>query len=175
MEVTGRGAVDAFCREPGGHRWQRVPPTEKRGRRQSSTVTVAVLLPTSHGGASLDPREVEFSAHRGSGPGGQHQNTTESAIRATHRPTGLSVSVQGRSQTRNKEAALRVLAERVRELRDSTQSAERSKHRKAQVGSGMRADKVRTVAEQRGRVEDHRSGKRISIAHYLRGELERLA
>jgi peptide chain release factor 1 len=174
LRVSGRGAWCAFEHEPGGHRWQRVPPTEKRGRVHSSTVTVAVLREVAAREHSIPSSEVKFEAYRASGPGGQHRNTSDTAIRATHLPTGIQACAETKSQQRNKELALGVLRTRVAQRAEGAARAERNSKRKEQVGSGMRADKIRTVAEQRGRVENHLTGRRIPLKDYERGNLARL-
>lgn len=171
LRVCGRGAWQAFEQEPGGHRWQRVPPTEKRGRVHSSTITVAVLREVAAREQVIPASEIRFEAYRASGPGGQHRNTSDTAIRATHLPTGIQACAETKSQQRNKELALGVLRARVAERAEGAARAARNSQRKEQVGSGMRADKVRTVAEQRGRVENHLSGRRIPLKLYERGEL----
>ncbi|MEZ6185837.1 MAG: peptide chain release factor-like protein [Planctomycetota bacterium] len=174
VRVRGRGAAEAFAREAGGHRWQRVPPTERRGRVHSSTVTVAVLREPRPHEVRLDPADLKFERYRASGPGGQHRNTTDSAVRVTHLPTGLQATAETKSQHRNRELALAVLRARVQAEQERTQRVQRDHARKTQVGTGMRADKVRTVAEQRGRVENHLNGRRIALRSYLRGDLDGL-
>lgn len=174
LHVCGRGAARAFEYEPGGHRWQRVPPTEKRGRVHSSTVTVAVLREPAARECRIPSCEVKFEAYRASGPGGQHRNTSDTAIRATHLPTGIQACAETKSQQRNKELALGVLRARVAERAEGQERAQRNSERREQVGSGMRADKVRTVAEQRGRVENHLTGRRIPLRDYERGQLDSL-
>lgn len=174
LRVQGRGAEVAFAQEAGGHRWQRVPPTEKRGRVHSSTVTVAVLREPKPAEVDLDPSELRFERYRASGPGGQHRNTSDTAIRVTHVASGLQACAETKSQRRNRELALGVLRARLLAQRKHTLRAGRNRRRREQVGSGMRADKVRTVAAQRGRVEDHRSGRRLPLKAWLRGELDGL-
>ncbi len=163
----------SFKHEAGGHRWQRVPPTERRGRVHTSTVTVSVLPLEDSKGLSINQKDVSFKFCRGSGAGGQHRNTTDSACIATHDPTGLSVRCEGeRSQHRNKELALQLLSSRLAEQRTQTQQSQVNQKRKKQVGTGMRGDKRRTVALQRGTVTDHLLKKKTRTKQYLRGELE---
>jgi len=175
FQAVGKGAVRAFRHEAGGMRWQRVPPTEKRGRTHTSTVTIAVLPLKDERTVQLKEKDLEWQATRGSGPGGQHRNKTSSAVILTHKPTGLVVRVENeRSQYRNLQTAKAILSARLQEAEASSQLDQRNQQRKAQVGRGMRSDKVRTIALQRDQVTDHRLGKRISAVKYLRGELDKL-
>lgn len=170
FRVKGKGAAAAFADEAGGHRWQRVPPTEKRGRVQTSTVTVAVM---TGGGTTLqfNLQDVTVEAARGHGKGGQHRNKTESAIRVTHRPTGLTAYAQSeRSQHHNRASALSVLQSRVHAHYDALQRTAEDDARRGQVGSGMRGDKRRTVRLQDGRVHDHVTGRWWRAVDYLSGQ-----
>lgn len=174
MRVMGKKAFDCFRQEAGGHRFQRVPPTEKRGRRQSSTVTVAVLPEVSLRDAQVDLKDVKIETYRASGPGGQHRNTTDTAVRATHIPSQVTACATSKSQHQNRETALAVLASRIAQINADRLEKTQNKKRRKQIGSGMRSDKIRTVAEQRGRVENHLNGKRMKIDAYFRGELEKI-
>jgi peptide chain release factor 1 len=149
-----------------------VPPTERRGRVHSSTVTVAVLPEPDAGAFKLDMRDVKVETYRAQGPGGQHRNTTDSAIRATHVPTGVVACSAEKSQHRNRELALASLRARLADRLRTDAANSRNGDRRAQVGSGQRSDKIRTVAVQRGRVENHANGRRTSIDRYERGFLE---
>lgn len=170
--MTGRNAKELFRHEPGGHRWQRVPPTEKRGRTQSSTVTVAVLEEPKAHEVRIDPRDVEETFTRGSGKGGQHRNKTDTCVVLKHLPTGIQVRVDGgRSQHVNRETALGVLRARLREAGTERASKNRNARRRRQVGSGMRSDKVRTVALQRDTVTDHQTGRSMRAKTYLKGHI----
>jgi peptide chain release factor 1 len=165
----------AFRHEYGGIRWQRVPPTEKRGRRHTSTITVAVLREPTALELSLDPSELEWATTRGSGAGGQHRNKTESAVRLLHRPSGLSVRCESeRSQYQNRATALALLRARLLQSRQQAQHDQQAQARRRQVGSGMRGDKGRTVSEQNDRVTDHRTGRSTSVSRYRKGWLEDL-
>ncbi len=169
--VAGRGATALFVGEAGGHRWQRVPPTEKRGRVQTSTITVAVLKEPQQIDLTIREEDVDIETMRGSGAGGQHRNKTDSAVRARHRPTGLEVRCESeRSQHQNRALAMRVLAARVAELDRSTAAGERDADRRRQVGSGMRGDKRRTIRTQDDQVADHVDGRTWRFKAYVRGD-----
>lgn len=171
--VSGDGARDAFMNEAGGHRFQRVPPTEKRGRRQTSTVTVAVLPIASETEMRIDQSELSWEVKRGNGAGGQHRNVTESAVRVTHVSTGISATCQDeRSQHRNKKRALEILRARLFDKVESESAAEENARRKKQVGSGMRGDKIRTYRYQDGRAVDHRTGRKVRLEDVLSGNLD---
>ncbi|MEZ4450066.1 MAG: peptide chain release factor-like protein [Nannocystaceae bacterium] len=173
--MEGKGAERWFRNEGGGHRWQRVPPTEKRGRVHSSTVTVAVLEPAQAIDLVIAPQEVEEMFTRGSGPGGQHRNKTSTAVILRHLPTGTQVRVDGgRSQTHNRETAMELLRARLHAEREADYMRSREADRRSQCGSGMRGDKIRTVQVQGDVVVDHRRGTRTSYRRYVRGHLEDL-
>ena len=173
--MTGKNVKELFRHEPGGHRWQRVPPTEKRGRTQTSTVTVAILEEPKEHELRIDPKDLDESFTRGSGAGGQHRNKTDSCVILKHLPSGISVRVDGgRSQHINRETALGVLRARLKEAGSERTTKDRNARRKRQVGSGMRGDKVRTVALQRDIVTDHRTGRSMKAKAYLRGDLGEL-
>jgi peptide chain release factor 1 len=169
--VAGRGAKDLFVGERGGHRWQRVPETEKRGRVHTSTVTVAVLEAPSRSENAIRIDDVDVETMRGSGAGGQHRNKTDSAVRARHRPTGIEVRCESeRSQHLNRELALRVLAARVADQERAAFAGARAADRKQQVGSGMRGDKRRTIRVQDDQVADHVDGRTWRFKAYARGD-----
>ena len=170
MLYEGRGAKNLFALEAGGHRWQRIPPTERRGRVHTSTVTVAVLDPLQRTRFALDPSEVEIKKSLGTGPGGQHRNKTESCVTATHRPTGLAVRVDMRSQHQSLSMALAILTAKLAEGEEQASLTARNLARRSQTGSGMRGDKIRTYREQDDRVTDHRSGRVVSLSSWLRGQ-----
>lgn len=170
--MTGKGAASAFQHEAGGHRFQRVPPTEKRGRVHTSTVTVAVLTEPSEHEVHIDPRDVEEKFVRGSGKGGQHKNKVATCVMLTHKPSGIQVRCDGgRSQWANRQTALGVLRARLHEKATGQAGKRRSAERRRQVGTGMRADKRRTIAIQRDQVTDHETGRTMSAKKYLRGNL----
>lgn len=171
LVVAGCGAASLFAGESGGHRWQRVPPNEKRGRVHTSTITVAVLEEPRHTDLTIRPEDVDVETMRGSGAGGQHRNKTDSAVRARHRPTGIEVRCESeRSQHRNRELAMRVLAARVADRDRSAADDARASDRRRQVGSGMRGDKRRTIRQQDDQVTDHVDGRTWRFKAYARGD-----
>lgn len=175
FRASGKGVARFFQNEAGGHRWQRQPPNDKRGRTHTSTVTVACLPEPSEIEVRLDPREIEERTCRGSGAGGQHRNKTDSAVVLKHK-SGLTVRCESdRSQHVNRDNAYRLLRARLHAQAQEFVSGSRAKKRREQVGTGMRGDKIRTIALQRGQVTDHRTGKQISAKAYLRGNLDGLA
>jgi peptide chain release factor 1 len=175
FRANGSDAARVFQHEPGGHRWQRVPPNEKRGRVHTSTVTVAVLQEPEDSSLVIPPSELEWRTSRGSGPGGQHRNKTESAVVLTHLPSGLTVRCESeRSQHRNRDTALRVLRARLLQARQEGSARAANAERRSQVGSGQRGDKVRTIRCQDGLVTDHRLGRKLALEAYLRGDWDAL-
>lgn len=171
LVIVGRGAVALFSGEKGGHRWQRVPETEKRGRVHTSTVTIAVLDEPRHVELTIRPEDVDVETMRGSGAGGQHRNKTDSAVRARHRPTGIEVRCESeRSQHRNRELALRVLTSRVADRDRITIAGARAADRRQQVGAGMRGDKRRSIRTQDDQVTDHVDGRTWRFKAYARGD-----
>lgn len=151
-----------FIGEAGKHVIQRIPPTERSGRRQTSVVTVAVTFILNEKEFKLNMDEVNIETKKGGGAGGQHKNKTESMIRVTHKPTGLQASVDGRDQHQNKRSALRLLAARVKDLEDKKRHQKEANIKKSQVGYGNRSDKIRTYNFINSRAVDHRSGVKTS-------------
>lgn len=153
----------------GRHRIQRVPVNDKKGRRQSSEVTVVILSPSASQ-ERLDPRDVEIEVGRGSGPGGQHKNKTETLVRVLHRPTGITAKADGRSQHQNKERALRILAERVRESTEAVTHDRANTKRTLQ----MQGERAFTWTEWRDQVVNHRTKKKTKMSRALKGDLDLL-
>jgi peptide chain release factor 1 len=174
--VKGDGAYSVFKFEGGTHRVQRVPETESQGRIHTSTATVAVLPEADEVEVEIDPTDLQIDVYRSSGPGGQSVNTTDSAVRITHKPSGIVVSMQDeKSQLQNRERAMRVLRARLYERALAEQQAEVAASRQAQVGTGERAEKIRTYNYPEKRVTDHRVGVRLhNLDSILVGEMDDL-
>ncbi len=174
FEVRGDGAYSVFKFEGGTHRVQRVPETESQGRIHTSTGTVAVLPEAEDVDVHVDPNDLEIDVYRSSGPGGQSVNTTDSAVRITHKPTGIVVSMQDeKSQLQNRERAMKVLRARLYEAKLAEQQAEQAAARSAQVGTGERAEKIRTYNFPERRVTDHRIKHTAhNLDQLLQGELD---
>jgi peptide chain release factor 1 len=171
--VKGDGAYSVYKYEGGTHRVQRVPDTESQGRIHTSTATVAVMPEAEEVDVELDEKDLKIDVYRSSGPGGQSVNTTDSAVRITHLPTGISVAMQDeRSQLQNRDKAMRVLRARLYEAERERLAAEQSAARLAQVGSGARAEKIRTYNYPQDRVTDHRVGVNHRLVDVLAGELD---
>jgi peptide chain release factor 1 len=174
LEVHGKGAYSRLKHESGVHRVQRIPVTESGGRLHTSTATVAVLPEAEEADVDINPKDLEIDVYRSSGPGGQSVNTTDSAVRITHKPTGLKVEVQEeRSQRQNREKAMRYLRSRLLKLAQEEQQRQEAAARKAQVGTGERSEKIRTYNFPQNRVTDHRAKVSVhNLPAVLEGELD---
>ncbi|MBI2170238.1 MAG: peptide chain release factor 1 [Actinobacteria bacterium] len=172
--VKGDRVWSRLKHEAGPHRVQRVPVTESQGRIHTSSATVAVLPEADEVDVAIDPNDLQIDVFRSSGPGGQSVNTTDSAVRITHSPTGLVVSCQDeKSQLQNKEKALRILRSRLLQIEQERVAAERSEAKRSQLGRGGRADKIRTYNFKENRVTDHRIGLTLHrLAEILDGDLD---
>ncbi len=174
LAVDGKGVYSRLKFESGVHRVQRVPETESGGRIHTSAATVAVLPEVEELEIEIDPNELKIDTFRSSGPGGQSVNTTDSAVRITHEPTGLTVSCQDeKSQHKNRAKALKILRARIQDKLKAEQQAELDETRKVQVGSGDRSERIRTYNFPQGRVTDHRIGLTLhQLEEILAGNLE---
>jgi peptide chain release factor 1 len=173
---SSSGAYSVFKFEGGTHRVQRVPQTESQGRIHTSTATVAVLAEAEEVDVEINPNDLQIDVYRSSGPGGQSVNTTDSAVRITHKPSGIVVSMQDeKSQLQNRERAMRVLRARLYEQALAEQQAELAADRRSQVGTGDRAEKIRTYNYGERRVTDHRTKLTVhNLDQVLEGELDEL-
>ena len=172
--IHGKGAYSRLKYESGTHRVQRVPSTETQGRVHTSAVTVAVLPEAEEVEIQIDPSDIKVDVYRSTGPGGQSVNTTDSAVRISHLPTGLVVTCQDeKSQHKNKARALKVLRARLLDQMTQEQRQKRSAERKSQIGSGDRSERIRTYNFPQGRVTDHRIGLTLyQLENILQGEIE---
>ncbi|MBE7021932.1 MAG: peptide chain release factor 1 [Ruminococcaceae bacterium] len=174
--ITGEGAYSRLKFESGVHRVQRIPTTESGGRIHTSTVTVAVLPEVEEVEVDINPNDLRIDVFRAGGPGGQCVNTTDSAVRITHLPTGLVVSCQDeKSQHKNKDKAMKILRSRLYDLMQSEQQAQIAQERKSQVGTGDRSERIRTYNYPQGRVTDHRVGLTLHrLDSILDGDLDEI-
>lgn len=172
LRVSGPGSWELFRRESGGHRWQRKPPNERRDRTHSSTITVAVLPEVAHASLVIRESDCVIVKCRGSGPGGQNRNKTDSAVQVKHRATGTIVRCETeRSQQQNLATAMALLSARLNSAAAERAANAERESRRSQIGSGERSDKIRTVQFQNGQVVNHLTGKRLGIEKYLKGDI----
>ena len=177
FEIEGEGAYGTMKYESGVHRVQRVPFTESQGRIHTSTATVAVLPQAEEVDIKIEPSDLRIDVFRSSGPGGQSVNTTDSAVRITHVPTGMVVTCQDeKSQLQNKEKALKILRARLKEAEEEKQMSEQTEKRRLQIGTGDRSERIRTYNYPQGRVTDHRINLTLyKLDEILEGDLDQLA
>jgi len=176
FQISGKAAFSRLKYESGVHRVQRIPTTESSGRIHTSTVTVAVLPEAEEVDVALDMNDVHFDVFRSSGNGGQSVNTTDSAVRLTHKPTGIVISCQDeKSQLKNKDKALKILRAKLYELELEKQQSKQSAARRSQVGTGDRSERIRTYNFPQGRVTDHRVGLTLHrLESVLDGDIDEL-
>ena len=171
---SGDGVKEFFSHEQGGHRWQRIPPTETKGRVHTSSITVAVMEDIKTQKVSLNAKELEITTTMGSGPGGQSRNRTYSCVIVKHKPTGITVREDGRKQRQNKEFAIAEVTKRVQKHYDSFKKGKQDSNRKEQVGSGSRGEKIRTYNVKNNRAVDHRTNKKIVLSQIYKGNVRLL-
>jgi len=175
FKVSGENAKLKFANESGGHRFQRIPPTERNGRVHTSTITVVVLGSNSISKETIDPKDITWFACRGSGNGGQNRNKRDTAVTVVHKPTGEWVRCEEeRSQLQNRELATKRLNEKINGLKFSAFNSEVDQKRKDLAGSGMRGDKIRTIRVRDNVVTNHLNGKKTSYNEYIKGDFRRI-
>ena len=177
IEINGRGAFSKLRHESGVHRVQRVPATESSGRTHTSTVTVAVLPEADEVEVEIDPDDLRIDTYRSQGAGGQHVNTTDSAVRITHIPSGQVVTCQSeRSQRQNRERAMRILLAKLKAFAENEAHSQLAAERRSQVGTGDRSEKIRTYNFPQNRVTDHRIGLSVhGIQQIMDGAIDEMA
>lgn len=171
---SGTNVKQFFSNEIGGHRFQRIPPTETKGRVHTSSITVAVIEHSKTKKVSINPKELEITTTMGSGPGGQHRNRTQSCVTVKHKPTGITIREDGRSQHKNKEFAINEVNRKVQKYYDSLKKGKEDFERRGQIGSGSRGEKIRTYNVKNNRAVDHRNKKKIPLTRIFKGEIKLL-
>ena len=175
LRVSGTNATKLFKNEPGGHRFQRVPPTERSGRVHTSTITVAVLAVPDEKTSPIADRDLRWTFCRAGGCGGQHVNKTESAVQLMHIPTGTMVRCESESsQTQNKVTAMTLLRARLADTAQAAGNKKTNDLRRAMLGGGQRGDKTITIAMQRDQVTHHVTGKCTTASRYMKGYIDDL-
>lgn len=172
--IKGKGCKKYFQNEAGGHRWQRVPPTERRGRVHTSSVTVAVLEKDDYKEVDIYESELKIEYTKDSGPGGQHRNKTESCVVMTHLSTGIKVKEAGKDQHKNKREAYKKIKTKVNNFYRTGKIEEEVEERREQIGTGLRGDKKRTYRVKDDMVIDHETGSSCSFKKFMKGNLELL-
>ncbi len=167
LQITGQNASELFKNEGGGHVVQRVPPTERNGRRQTSCISVAVLNIPEYTDVKLKDTDLDITCAIGTGPGGQHRQKTASCVRVVHKPTKLAVVIDGRNQHKNKAIALKILAEKVKEHIHGKEQEKIDANRKGQLGTGGRGLKIRTYNFIKGIATDHRTEKQVNVREVI--------
>ena len=175
LSIQGKNSFNFFINETGSHRWQRIPPTERKGRVQTSTVTVAVLKEYTEVEVIINPSDVERWTSRGTGPGGQHRNKVETSVFLKHIPTGIVCKCEnGRSQYENEQEAWRLLRSRLYELQKKKVEGDIVSNRNTQIGSGERSDKRRTYRDKDDLVIDHLNNKSARLKDIWKGKINLL-
>lgn len=172
---SGADVKEIFKNEEGVHSWHRVPPTEKKGRVHTSSITVVILEENNYKEVEISTNEIKVETTRGTGPGGQHRNTTDSTVVITHEATGIKVVRNGRCQHKNKAEGLIELKKRVNEFYRNGHNSIDIEHRKSQIGNSERSDKRRTYKVKESMVIDHVSNKTASLKDILRGKINLLS
>lgn len=176
LEARGEKSYEIFKPEAGGHRWQRIPPTERRGRVHTSTITIAVLKRSECSEADLKKGDLKFKATRGSGKGGQNRNKVSTAIQLTHEPSGIQIrSEDSNSQKQNRKSAETKLRKKLNKAAKEKAKEEANQERINQIGTGWRGGKIRTIRVRDGIVTNHSNNKTMSFKRYERGYIEEVA
>ena len=170
LEIIGNGVKNYFSKEIGGHRWQRVPPTEKSGRVHTSTVKVVIVEKYENDvSVEINEKDIKKEYTRGHGKGGQHKNKVSTCVVLTHMPTGIKVRIDGRDRAKNEKEARKILTERLQKQKDDKFKTELASNIGEQIGTFRRGDKIRTYREQDNQVNDHITGKTATLKEIEKG------